>query len=205
MMRTISQLRKASQIINTAPIRPGLQYLLSTWLLRHPSRVNDRTRLLHQIKHRSVPSITAAWKEQWIDYYSTAYVGYVRLTTADSSRKRRSDDSSIIVKLDGVEHFAVTEEIFCINGTENFLMVLCLMNGEPFGCSLETGRFSFPNIQRGSMDNPRFVPLDHFVEKCVRVGPSSASDVIFIRFPNLCGSSWIERPCNLTTCILDDS
>ena len=99
-MSTLFQLREVSQLINTVPIHPGLQHLLSTWLLRHPSRVNDRTRVLHQMRQRAVPSMIAAWKEQRIDYYS-----------------------SIIVKLDGVEHFAVTEEIICIHGIENFLMV----------------------------------------------------------------------------------
>ena len=67
-------------------------------------------------------------------------------------------------------------------------MVRCLMNGEPFGCSLEAGRFSFSNIQRGYMGDTCFVPLDHFVEKCVRVGPRRPLMSFSFVFPTCVGA-----------------
>jgi hypothetical protein len=189
MINTIVQLREACQFINTADIRPQLQTLLSTWVLRRPSRVNKQTRLLHQLKNRSVWLISAIWNNDVVHDYSTIYIGHVRLTTANFANGKRTDDSSIIVKINGLEHFAVVKEIFSMEEHGSFLQVSCLPSNQPFVCSTDTTRFSFKDIQQGSLGNDCVVPSSNFVERCVRIDDSLTSSVTFIRFPNLCDSS----------------
>ena len=189
MINTIVQLREACQFINTVDIRPQLQALLSTWVLRRPSRVNEQTRLLHQLNNRSVWLISTIWSNKTINYYSTMYIGHVRLTTADYALGKRTDDSSIIVRINDIEHFAVVKEIFSVEGHGSFLQVCCLSNNQSLVCSTGATRFTFNDIQQGSLGNDCIVPSNNFVEKCVRIQHPVTSSVTFVRFPNLSESS----------------
>lgn len=189
MINTIVQLKDLSQFINTINIRPQLQVFLSTWILRRPSHVRKETRLLHQAKNRSVSLISIMWNNRKISYYSTIYIGHVRVTTAAYAHRKRTDDSSIIVNINGIEHFAVVKEIFSVEGQNSFLQVCCLSNNRSFTCSSNKTQFNFKGIQQGAMGNDCIVPASNFIEKCVRVDHPLTSSITFIRFPNLCDSS----------------
>ena len=189
IINTITQLRDLSQFVNTDDTRPELHELLSSWILRRPSRVKKETRLLHQLPNRSVPSISIMWRNQRISYYSTVYIGHVRVTTAALARGKRANDSSIIVRINRIEHFAVVEEIFSVDERDAFLRVCCLSKNRSFVCSTGKTQITFDAIQRGSMGDDCVVPLRNFVEKCVRIDHSAPCSVTFVRFPNLCDSS----------------
>jgi hypothetical protein len=67
-------------------------------------------RLVHQLKNRFVPVISSLWTGRKISYYSTIYIGHVRVTTVD---------------------FAVVQEIFSVDEQHSFLQVRCLSNSRP--------------------------------------------------------------------------
>ena len=189
IINTITQLRDLCQFINTIKIRPELRALLSTWVLRRPSHSRRDTRLLHQLKNRSVPAISSLWAGRKISYYSTIYIGHVRVTTVDFAHGKRTDDSSVIVSINGIEHFAVVQEIFSVDEQYSFLQVRCLSNSRPFVCSTKQSRFALQSIQQGSIGNECLVPSSNFVEKCVRIDHRTTLSVTFLRFPDLYDTS----------------
>ena len=97
------------------------------------------------------------------------YIGHVRVTTVDFAHGKQTDDSSVIVSINGIEHFAVVQEIFSVDEQHSFLQVRCLSNSRPFIWSTKQSRFALQSIQQGSMDNQCLVPSSNFVEKCVRI------------------------------------
>lgn len=184
-MNTIVQLREVCGLINTANVRPKLQYVLSTWILRRPPTASKQIRLLHPMIKRSVTFIAAMWNRRKIEYYSTLYVANVRITTARFSQNRKTDDSSILININGIDQFGIVKEIFSVEDEDSFVHVCCLSNATPFTCSTNSVTFSFNQIQHGSIGNNLFVSTSRIVEKCVRVEYPPSSTVKFIRFPNL--------------------
>ena len=166
-----------------------MRALLSTWVLRRPSHSRRDTRLLHQLKNRSVPVISSLWTGRKINYYSAIYIGHVRVTTVDFAHGKQTDDSSVIVSINGIEHFAVVQEIFSVDEQHSFLQVRCLSNSRPFVCSTKQSRFALQSIQQGSMGNQCLVPSSNFVEKCVRIDHRAPLSVTFLRFPELYDTS----------------
>lgn len=185
IINTIVQLRETCRLIDTPHVRPKLQHLLSTWVLRRSLTMDNQIRLLHQIKSRSVTFISRMWTNKKIDYYSTLYIGHVRITTAAFADQKATDDSSILIKINGIDQFAVVKEIFCVDGEDSFVQACCLSAAKSFECSTSSAKFSFNNIQHGSMGNDFIVSTKNIVEKCVRIEYPSASVLTFIRFPSL--------------------
>ncbi len=184
-------MKNLSHFINTIDIRPQLQVFLSTWILRRPSRLKKETRLLHQLKNHSVHLISTIWNNKKISYYSTIYIGHVRLTTAAFAHGKRTNDSSILIRINGIEYFAIVKEIFSVDDQNSFLQVCCLANNRSFACSTDKTRFTFTGIQQGSLENDCIISPSNFLEKCVLIDLPSTSSVTFIRFPNLSDSSWM--------------
>lgn len=129
------------------------------------------------------------WNGRQIAYYSTIYIGHVRLTTNDFARGKRTDDSSAIVRINEIEHFVVVREIFSIDDQHSFLLVRCLAHSTPFVCQTKQSRLTFTGIQRGLLGNDCLVPTNNFVEKCVRIDHPATSSATFVRFPSLYDSS----------------
>lgn len=189
MINTVIQLRDACQLLNTIDMQPRLHALLSAWVLRNPFYGRNHIRHLHQMKDHSVALISNMWSGKQISYFSTMFIGRVRLTTAAFAHGKRINDSSILVKINGINTFAIVKEIFLVEEQMSFLQVCCLMDNRSFVCATESNRFTFNDIQEGSMGSNCIVPSTNFVEKCVRIEYPSNSSLTFIRFPNLSESS----------------
>ena len=123
MTNTIFQLRDACHLAYTNDIRSSLQHIVSMWIARRPSRVNKRIRMLRQQANRSVPLISTIWNNKEISFYSTVCIGQVRVKSAGFSSGKRMNDSSIIVKIGGIEQFIIIKEIFSVKGYSSFLQV----------------------------------------------------------------------------------
>ena len=182
-------MREACQFASSTDIRPELQDLLSKWILRRPSRVNRQIRLLHPLPNRSILLVSIMWNNKQIRYYSTIYIGHVRVTTVAFANEKKMNDSSIIVKVNEIEQFAVVKEIFSVEENGSFLQVCCLSESRSFNCTTDKTQLSFKNIQQGKLGNDCLVSANDFVEKCVRIDHPSTPLVTFVRFPNLCESS----------------
>lgn len=144
IINTIVHLRDLSRFISTIDIRPQLRIFLSTWVLQRPFHLRKETRLLHQLKNRSVRLISTMWKNKKISYYSTIYIGHVRLTTAAFARGKWMNDSSILVKINGIEHFAIVKEIFSVEKQDSFLQVFKL-SSPPF--AIRTNKLTSDRFQ----------------------------------------------------------
>ena len=151
--------------------------------------MNKQIRLLHLMKNRSVLSIVSKWSNKKIDYYSTLYIGHVRITAAAFADRKKTDDSSIIISINGIDQFAVVKEIFSVENEDSFVQACCLSAVKSFDCSTSSAKFSFSNIQHGSMGNDFIVSTRNIVEKCVRIEYPNASVLTFIRFPSLSACS----------------
>ena len=190
IINTIFQLRKACQLTYASDIRALLQDLLLIWIARRPSRVNKNIRLLHLQANRLVPVMSTMWNNSEILFYSTVYIGHVRVTSAAIARGKKMNDSSVVVKIGAVEQFGIVNEIFHVKGYGSFLQVWCLLGARSFEFSTQNTQLSFENIQQGTLGNDCFIPLNNFIEKCVRIDHSSNCLMTFVWFPNLYENSW---------------
>ena len=120
-----------------------------------------------------------------------------RCGPADFAHGKQTDDSSVIVSINGIEHFAAVQEIFSVDEQHSFLQVRCLSNSRPFVCSTKQSRFALQSIQQGSMGNQCLVPSSNFVEKCVRIDHRTTLSVTLLRFPDLYNTSWLRSKLDL--------
>ena len=126
-----------------------------------------------------------------ISFYSSAYIGKVRLTTSNYCRKKYFDDSSIIYKAGDELHFGRIHRILSVDNGNIVFQVFSLSESIGFRCDDEGDEFIYDGIQTGMISSgtdKHLINADQVVEKCAFIQQHNGK-VTFIRFPNLEQSS----------------
>lgn len=186
-------LRDACFELITTDMPSQLCDLVSSWLdVQHADCISPRShiRLLHPLELND-PLLSSMFQGK-IVYYSTAFIGKVRLTTSDRARNKVTDDSNIIFKTGIEENFGRIRRIFKVNDGNPVFCVDIISTLTNFKCVTNASVYEFSNIRTGSYADGRssvFIGVEHIVEKCAFYD-GGKNICTFFRFPNLQESSW---------------
>ena len=191
---------QAQEMINTLHItqralrhsmNPRINTDLASFLM---SRLTDRRRIksnkgvqAHHISRKEDTGVRRLFPHSQIDFYHALNIGHVRLCTRSYSDGKSADDSNIIFRLNGMEHFGRIRSIFSVDREEPLLFVAHLSNMLTLSCPIDDSEnYTCASIQINSDSHWSFALLEikDFVEKSVFY-ESHNGRYTFFRFPNL--------------------
>jgi len=191
-MNNLMYLRDTCFQVIQGDMHSGLRDLTSSWLhISYSNSISPENyiRVLHLIN--IIDQLFNTIFSGNIIYYSTAFIGRVRFTTTDYVRNKVTDDSSIIFKIGSKDNFGRIRRIFTVNNAQPLFYVDVISKMIDFQCETSTDRYSYSNIQTGSLDdepNSVFINVNDIVQKCVFFERENKL-CTFYRFPNLEESS----------------
>lgn len=192
IMNNLVYLRDACFELTSINMPIDICALSSSWLgtqcLRSTSAI-DSVRVLHPLKLQD-PFLSSIFRSK-IVFYSTAFIGQVRLTTADYSTGKTTDDSNIVLNTGSRSNFGRIKRIFKVNNAEPLFYIHTISNLTQFQCAASSNTYQYSDICTGSPndgDSYIFISITGIVEKCVFY-QNTEGNYTFYRFPNLQESS----------------
>ncbi|CAF1241589.1 unnamed protein product [Adineta steineri] len=188
IMNNLIYLRDAHFELKNNSMCMNLRELISSWLhirCSSSTSLTNPVRTLHSIK--ITDKFLSSIFRGAIVYYSTAFIGQVRLTTTHYAKNKVTDDSSIIFKIGSKEIFGRIHRIFTVNDAEPIFYINVLSNTTDFKCKTITDTYKYSHIRTGSFDDQTsgvFISANDFVEKCVFYERKNKI-CTFYRYPNL--------------------
>ncbi|CAF2083284.1 unnamed protein product [Rotaria magnacalcarata] len=191
MMNNLLYLRDAHLHLRDPEICASLgKFLLS---LINNCHTADQSSPLIKVQHLlniSDPRITELFSGA-VQFYSSVFIGRIRLTTSNYSRKKNPDDSSIVYRAGDEVHYGRIDRIFTVDGGDVLFQIFSLASSTHFTCETADEEYDYNEIEMGMISagtTTCIIKAKQIIEKCVfYLQPNSYAT--FVRFPNLVESS----------------
>ncbi|CAF2155936.1 unnamed protein product [Rotaria magnacalcarata] len=191
MMNNLLYLRDAHLHLRDPEICASLgKFLLS---LINNCHTADQSSPLIKVQHLlniSDPRITELFSGA-VQFYSSVFIGRIRLTTSNYSRKKNADDSSIVYRAGDEVHYGRIDRIFTVDGGDVLFQIFSLASSTHFTCETADEEYDYNEIEMGMISagtTTCIIKAKQIIEKCVfYLQPNSYAT--FVRFPNLVESS----------------
>jgi hypothetical protein len=177
--------------LNKLSFNCHLSEFLSSRLGYVNKKLQTDIQLLHetQVHH---PLASLFFPKSHIKYFNVLYIRQTKITTAQYSKNKKSDDSIIIFRHNNISTFGHVCSIFSVDDKQPLLLVDYLEQTKPllYTITLSSSELYYDHIRHGNNATRKtcLININDFVEKSVYFSESQNTNYYF-RFPTLCHSS----------------
>ncbi|CAF1522861.1 unnamed protein product [Adineta ricciae] len=176
MISSLHYLQAGIVHLKQSSLDVSLENFISTELYYTAEKPHYGIRLLHETNlHHDLSSMY--FPQALIKTFHVLYIGHVRISTIQYADGKKSDDSSIIFRLNGRPTFGRVASIFTAETQQPLLLVNYFDKSQPLRCNLSVNGPEFHYNRILSVDtrtrNTSLISTSDFMEKCVYLQPSN--------------------------------